>query len=87
MVLSQPGFQRGCGHLLLAMITSAQQSSWPLDWPLEDLKAAGLTQPCLVRFKLFTLDERLLLGHLGALAADDRAGVTAQLGNLLLTGT
>ena len=62
VVLSQSDFQRGCGHLLLAMITSARQSSWPLDWPLEDLQAAGLPQPCLVRFKLFTLDERLVSG-------------------------
>jgi mRNA interferase MazF len=54
------------------MITSARQSSWPLDWPLEDLQAAGLPQPCLVHFKLFTLDERLVLGHLGALAVADR---------------
>jgi len=86
VVLSRPSFQRGCGHLLLAMITSARQSSWPLDWPLEDLQAAGLPQPCLVRFKLFTLDERLVLGGLGALAAADRAGVSAQLGHLLPTG-
>jgi mRNA interferase MazF len=85
VVLSQPSFQRGCGHLLLAMITSARQSSWPLDWPLEDLKAAGLPQPCLVRFKLFTLDERLVSGGLGALAPTDRAGVEAQLGKLLLS--
>ncbi len=71
MVLSQPSFQRGYGDLLLAMIKSARQSSWPLDWPLEDLQAAGLPQRCLVRSKLLTLDERLVLGHLGALAAAD----------------
>lgn len=87
VVLSQPCFQRGCGHLLLAMITSARQSSWPLDWPLEDLQAAGLPQPCMVLFKLFTLDQRLVVGGLGALPAADRAGVTAQLSKLLLTGT
>ncbi|WP_216905122.1 type II toxin-antitoxin system PemK/MazF family toxin [Synechococcus sp. CCY 0621] len=86
LVLSQPEFQRGCGHLLLAMITSARQSSWPLDWPIEDLQAAGLPQPCLVRFKLFTLDERLVLGSLGSLAAADRTGVAARLGKLLPTG-
>ncbi|WP_254990364.1 type II toxin-antitoxin system PemK/MazF family toxin [Cyanobium sp. N5-Cardenillas] len=87
VVLSQSDFQRGCGHLLLAMITSARQSSWPLDWPLEDLQAAGLPQPCLVRFKLFTLDERLVSGGLGSLAPADRAGVEAQLGKLLPTAT
>lgn len=69
------------------MITSARQSSWPLDWPLVDLKAAGLPQPCLVRFKLFTLDERLVLGELGALAPTDLAGVEAQLCKLLLSSS
>ncbi len=83
LVLSQPGFQQACGHLLLAMITSARQSSWPLDWPIEDRKAAGLPHDCVVRLKLFTLDERLVLGNLGALGVGDRIGVTAQLAKLL----
>ena len=49
LVLSKPGFQQACGHLLLAMITSARQSSWPLDWPIDDLDHAGLLIPCVVR--------------------------------------
>jgi mRNA interferase MazF len=83
LVLSKPHFQQASGHLLLAMITSARQSSWPLDWQIEDLQVAGLAQPCVVRLKLFTLDERLVLGSLGALAEVDRAAVTAQLAKLL----
>jgi mRNA interferase MazF len=71
------------GHLLLAMVTSARQSAWPLDWPIANLTAAGLNQPCLVRLKLFTLDERLALGTVGILAAHDRAGVAANLQALL----
>jgi len=82
LVLSQPGFQQASGHLLLAMVTSAKQSAWPLDWPIQDCQAAGLPQPCLVRFKLFTLDERLILERLGALAPPDRAGVETHLGQL-----
>ena len=83
LVLSEPGFQMASGHLLLAMVTSARQSAWPLDWSIADLPLAGLSQPCLVRFKLFTLDERLILGILGCLGATDRAGVAAQLNRLL----
>lgn len=83
VVLSPAAFQRDCGHLLLAMITSAQRSRWPLDWAIDDLQAAGLTQPCLVRFKIFTLDERLVLGSIGALSPTDRAGVAARLSTLL----
>jgi mRNA interferase MazF len=85
-VLSEPAFQQQSGHLLLAMVTSARQSAWPLDWPIANLMAAGLGQPCLVRLKLFTLDERLVLGAVGLLAAQDRAGVTANLHALLPAG-
>ncbi len=87
LVLLQPGFQQACGHLLLAMITSARQSSWPLDWPIEYLQAAVLPQDCVVRFKLFSLDERLVVGSLGALALGDRADVAAQLAQLLPPGS
>lgn len=83
VVLSEPGFQRSTGHLLLAMITSAKQSHWPLDWPINDLEAAGLPQLCLVRFKLFTLDERFIIKSLGALSTADCDGVTAKIGALL----
>lgn len=83
LVLSEPAVQQHSGHLLLAMVTSARQSAWPLDWPIANLAAAGLDQPCLVRLKLFTLDERLVLGTVGLLAPDDRIGVTANLHALL----
>ena len=83
LVLSSPDFQSASGHVLLAMVTSAKQSAWPLDWPLQNLQAAGLPQPCLVRFKLFTLDERLILKTLGHLAPADRDGVAAHLGQLV----
>ena len=85
LVLSQPDFQQRSGHVLLAMVTSANQSSWPLDWLVQELEPAGLRQPCLVRMKLFTLDERLLLGQLGALAETDRLGVSQRLMSLLPT--
>jgi mRNA interferase MazF len=69
--------------VLLAMITTAKRSCWPLDLPIQDLAAAGLNQACCVRFKLFSLDERLLLGQLGQLAASDRIGVRTNLQRLL----
>ena len=50
--------------------------------PIEDREAAALPQPCVVRLKLFTLDERLVLDTLGALTAADRTGVTARLNKL-----
>ena len=83
LVISHPSFQRGSAHLLLAMITTARNSSWPLDWLIQDLGPAGLKQPCCVRLKLFTLDERLILGQLGQLAAIDLRGVQANLRQLI----
>ena len=78
LVLSKPAFQEQSGHLLLAMVTSARNSQWPTDWQIKDLQAAGLPQPCVVRFKLFTLDQCLLIGSLGALSEADRRGVQSR---------
>ena len=86
VVLSEPTFQQDSGHLLLPMVTSARQSAWPLDGPIDNLAAAGLGQPCLVRLKLFTLDERLVLGTVGSLSSEDRVGMAANLCSLLPAG-
>ena len=83
LVLSCRQFQQDTGHLLLAMVTSARQSHWPLDWAIQEIEGTGLPQPCLVRFKLFTLDEQLMFGALGALATVDRQAVSERLQQLL----
>lgn len=83
LALSRPDLQATSGHLVLAMVTSASQSAWPHDWPIPDLQAAGLTAACLVRMKLFSLDERLVLGELGLLAKVDQDGVRTALDQLL----
>ena len=83
LVISDPSFQQSSGHLLLAMVTSAAHSAWPLDWPIQTLECTGLKQPCLVRLKLFTLDERLCLNQLGQLSAIDVNGVCQRLEALL----
>lgn len=76
LVLSRPAFNRA-GHTVLAMITSRGHRPWPGDTPIGDPAVAGLPRPCLVRLKLFTLDNRLILDRLGRLAAADaeRVGV------------
>ena len=79
LVLSKPAFQEQSGHLLLAMVTTAHNSQWPTDWQIKDLQASGLPQPYVVRFKLFTLDQSLLIGSLGALSEADRRGVQNRL--------
>ena len=83
LVLSTFGFQNESEHLHLAMVTSATHSHWSSDWPIEDFKTAGLPSPCVVRFKLFTLDQRLVFGTLGCLSSADRLGVEQHLNNVL----
>ena len=85
LVLSdRVAFNTPAGHSVMAMITSAANPPWPLDCTLSDLRAAGLPAPSRVRFKLFTLDHRLVRGEIGKLAPADvvlvRARLTALLG-------
>lgn len=76
-------FNRPAGHSVMAMITSTGNPLWPLDVPIDDLSAAGLPAASMVRFKLFTLDHRLVRGELGVLAEADRAKVRGALELLL----
>jgi mRNA interferase MazF len=83
LVLSNPqAFGLPCGHSVLAMITSASNAPWPLDCHVRDLEAAGLPAPSVVRFKLFTLDHRLVRGRLGALSLRDVATVRQAMATL-----
>jgi mRNA-degrading endonuclease toxin of MazEF toxin-antitoxin module len=84
LVLSdRSAFNAGAGHVVLAMITSATHSEWSLDVRLTDLRTAGLASASVVRMKLFTLDERLILRKAGSLAVADRKAVAAALRKLL----
>ena len=84
LVLSDAAsFNTPSGHSVVAMITSRGNAPWPLDCPLADLEAAGLPAPSVVRFKLFTLDHRLLRGEIGKLSTVDVALVRGGLTRLL----
>jgi mRNA interferase MazF len=86
LVLSgAPAFNTPAGHSVMAMITSQANAPWPLDCTLTDLAAAGLPAPSKVRFKLFTLDHRLVRGQLGELSAADVQVVRQGLARLLET--
>ena len=78
LVVSATSFNRASGHTILAMITTARHSSWPGDTPLA-AGASGLPKDCLVRMKLFTLDNRLILRVAAKLGTKDRLKVRASL--------
>ena len=65
------------------MITSANNSDWPLDTEINDLDTAGLPAASVVRMKLFTLDDRLIMRKAGELGVKDREAVTEALRQLL----
>ena len=83
IVSAGAAFNRPAGHSVMAMITSAGHAPWPLDVSITDLKSAGLPAPSIVRFKLFTLDHRLVRGTLGRLAAKDRVKLQKAMRMLL----
>jgi len=82
LVLSSSDFN-GHGHSILAMITTKHHAPWPGDCPIEDLQAAGLQAPCMVRLKLFTLDNRLLIRKVGKLGRTDAMSVSRAVGKIL----
>jgi mRNA interferase MazF len=83
LVLSAPAsFNTPAGHSVMAMITSEGNAPWPLDCSISDLSTAGLPAPSKVRFKLFTLDHRLVRGKLGKLAETDAQIVRQGLAKL-----
>lgn len=84
LVLSDlSAFNAPAGHSVLAMITSAANAPWPLDCAIADLASAGLPAASVVRFKLFTLDHRLIRGTLGQLGPADARSVQAAIARLL----
>lgn len=71
------------GRSVLAMITSADNPAWPLDVPVKAQAAAGLPSPSVVRMKLFTLDNGLILRKAGRLGRGDQQQVRVSLRALL----
>jgi len=84
VVLSKLEFNGANGHSVCAMITTAGRTNWPSDIAITDLAAAGLPRACVVRFKLFTLPNAIILKRAGTLAALDRSNIAAAARAILL---
>lgn len=65
-------FNQPTKKYVMAMITTASHSPWALDVPIKDLKSAGLKAKSVIRMKLFTLDDALVIKKIGKLAIGDR---------------
>lgn len=82
LVISKRAFNEH-GHSLMAMITTGAHAPWPGDVALEELRAAGLVAPCIVRLKAFTLHNRLILKKIGRLASMDRERIASSIATYL----
>ncbi|MBS0271440.1 MAG: type II toxin-antitoxin system PemK/MazF family toxin [Proteobacteria bacterium] len=84
LVVSQEEYQKYTHHCVLAMITSAKQSHWKMDITIQDIEVAGLPGLSVIRPKLFTLDERLILRGLGELSNRDKEIVKNTLSQIFV---
>ena len=67
---------------VLAMITTKNHSPWSLDTVIEDLNSAGLKAPSIVRFKLFTIEDILIIKKIGCLSKRDRITIQSKIQKL-----
>lgn len=84
VVLSGPKFNESNSSSVVAMITTAKASSWPSDVALTDLASARLPQSCVVRWRLATIPNDLILRRLGALGPLDRLACEREFASMLL---
>lgn len=71
LVISSEKYQNNFKHCVLCMITTAKHSEWIDDVVIQNIDTAGLSTPSKIRFKIFSLDEKLIFGKLGALDEQD----------------
>jgi mRNA interferase MazF len=72
VVLSGKAFNATNGQTVVAMITTAKETDWPSDLAIQQLDDAGLKQPCVIRMRLLTIPNGLIVRQIGALAGVDR---------------
>lgn len=80
---SDLSFNRKSRSCVMSMITSATHTPWPCDVDITDLSTAGLPVKSIIRMKLFTLDQRLILRPLGKLSQHDQNSLSKTLQILL----
>jgi len=84
VIISTTEFNETHDHLTLAMITSAKNSLWESDVPIQEWETAALMVPCKIRFKLFTLPKELVVRKMGSLSVDDKATLNNAVAKYLI---
>lgn len=86
LVLTTGAFNRANSHAVLAMITRATHPRWPSDHPIADLGPTGLRHASVIRWKIVTLDNRIIQRRIGTVDGINRAGCEALLAGALGLG-
>jgi len=77
------GFQSRQSPHVLAMITRAGDMDCPSDHAIRDLSSTGLRHASVVRWKLLTLDNRIIPRRIGRLEREDRNACAGCLAPIL----
>lgn len=72
VILNNSNYQIKTNHLILAMITSAKNSEWESDLQIKNLEPTGLKTDCVIRYKIFSLDERIVLKKIGKISENEQ---------------
>jgi mRNA interferase MazF len=83
VILSGSAFNSANNSTLVAMITSSRQIAWPSDVMIQDLQTAGLRVHCLVRWRLTTVPNDLIVRKLGQFGSFDRLACERQFANMI----
>jgi mRNA interferase MazF len=83
LVFSGRQFNEANDHTVVAMITTAKETSWPSDVVINDLAVAGLLTPCVARLRFQTMPNELISRQLGKLGPLDRLQCEKQLAGML----
>lgn len=79
LVLNNRNYQTKTNHLILAMITSAKNSRWDNDFEIKEIETTGLKTSCVVRYKIFSLDERIILKKVGSISENEQKQIKENL--------
>lgn len=79
LVLNNKNYQTKTNHLILAMITSAKNSRWDNDFEIKEIETTGLKTSCVVRYKIFSLDERIILKKVGSISGNEQKQIKENL--------
>ena len=83
LVLNNKNYQIKTNHLILAMITSAKNSRWENDFEIKDIETTGLKTDCVIRYKIFSLDERIILKKTGSICKNEQKQIKEDLLKLI----